>query len=143
MEAELPILEGDELRIVWEELSFRERRRVYRAVRRAEAIQDPGFASLAVSVARREQRQTRSAVIAFALILLFGTSIAIWAVRSVHFSSRSWLSLLGVIVPGVIVPIVHLLLTPSRRRRAHRAEELNVAVMRGHPSDAGLSREDD
>ena len=97
-------------------------------------MRDPGFASLAVSVARRVQRRSRTWQIVLPMVLAFGTAVVVWTLTMGGLSLRTWLALLAVTLAGVVTPIIQLLSMPSRRRRAQQAEELNMAVVAGRAS---------
>lgn len=77
--ADVPILQGEEFKEVWEERLTPEAKRVVRrAVRRGDTLEDPGLASVAVSLARKYQRLPKPALLVGALLMAFWIWVFTW-----------------------------------------------------------------
>lgn len=134
-----PILEGAEFRLVWEEyLDRAARRRIQQAVRRGEAIDDPGFAALAVSHARKIRQSAPIALAVQVLVLLAGIGVGTWLLSNGNRASAAevwWLTVLPVTMIGTSV--VQLLRIRGLAARAGHAEQLNLSVLEALPPSEG------
>ncbi len=114
------IPEGEARRAAWGRLTSADRRRIVRAVNRAQALRDPHEAALAVGVAQNQQRFWRKG-------WLVGPLAAI-----LLFASSGWFALvLNVIVATLLFGLMAYLFY----RRARRAEVANREAVRAARGD--------
>lgn len=128
--SQIPILEGAEFREVWEERLTREAKKSVRlAVRKGKAVEDPGLASVAVSLARKYQRIFPTlAVVVAALLTAFWVGAFTWLVAIPDGGSVAYWRFLAALWV-VMVPArlgVFFLFQRPRYRQAEKENLLRV-----------------
>ncbi len=112
---------ADDHRVEWAKLDFRDRRRIMKAVNRAQALDDPGEARIAVGAARGQQRFWRWS-------WLIGVPIGLLQYRQGTEAMLVNLSVALIILGGMSLLF---------RRRARKAEQLNLEVWASAKGGAG------
>ncbi|MFN2556311.1 MAG: hypothetical protein ABR592_05465 [Nitriliruptorales bacterium] len=108
------IPEGEARRVAWARLQGADRRRIVRAVNRAQPLRDPHEAALAVGVAQKQQRFWRKGWIVGPLV------------AGVLFANRGWWAL---VLNLAMATLLFGLMAYLFYRRAQRAEAANRAVV--------------
>lgn len=128
--SQVPILEGREFRELWEEhLTPQARREVRRAVRRGQSLDDPGLASVAVSLARQCERISVLEIAGYAVHFLAWLSIFVWLLTIPNFGMVAyWRLLAGASLLAVPAKLIYW----YRFERPHyrRSEALNLRALK-------------
>jgi hypothetical protein len=120
-----PPLEGPGFDAAWYALEAEDRRRITRAVRRGEPLEDPVDAAFAVRVAR--QRQAPRLLWAVAILGVFYT---VQLGLALAHGDRTTALFPGILLAGVAVLALGFL---RQRRRAREAERRNLRVLQEQP----------
>lgn len=122
---ELPAMEGWAFQTAWHDLGREGRRRIVRAVRRGQALDNPVDAAFAVGFARQEQAPWKWWLLAFQGPFL---AFQIWIAREYGHGVFVWLlSAVLVVTAGALLWLIRA------RRRARAAEQRNLLALDERP----------
>jgi hypothetical protein len=129
--SDVPILEDLEFKEFWEDhLTNDARRTIRRAVRRGEALEDRGLASLAVSLARRYQRGQTLGVILYSGMSLAWVTVFAW-LMTIPPSGTVWIWRIIAAVWVAMFPAKLAVWRFVQRPRFQRAEQQNLRRVQG------------